>query len=219
MWTIWFPHDNHIIIWNSLNTARPCQHDMFMGQFHEQLGYRLEAIKSISLISLHYATRGPTPSLLSSLSPPRFPLSLLSHPISLLSLSSSSVPAILPIPLLLLFFSSFPLHLAIWQFQAHVNLSLRSCSTTPHPSHTVSYYTEERRGGWDVHWDLRIKLYLLQCIPTLKAGTRYAIPKEYHWVRTSKLGTSSLRTRPHQVSDGLADLFPPVSDFHLPASP
>jgi len=40
-----------------------------MGQFHKQLGYRLEAIKSISLISLHYATRGPTPSLVSSISP------------------------------------------------------------------------------------------------------------------------------------------------------
>ena len=99
-----------------------------MGQFHNHL----QGIDwTISQISLHYATRGPTPSL--SLSS--------SHPISLLSLSSSSSlflqysnpPHSSPSALLLF----LPPHLSD-SFQAHVKLdlpqimlhnsSLRSCN-------------------------------------------------------------------------------------------
>ena len=156
------------------------QHNHFnmiclMGQFHKQLGYRLGAIKSISLISLHDATRGPTPSLLSSLSPLPPHLSPLPH----FLICSCNPPHPSP-SALLLFLSPSPSYLTISS----------SCQPLPqimlHDSSpkSYSYYTKERREGWDVHWDLRIKLYLLQCIPTLKAGAQYAIPKEYHWVRT-----------------------------------
>ena len=156
--------------------------------------------------------------LLGDLLPPRFPLSplLIPHlsPLPLFLICSCNPPHPSP-SALLLFLSPSPSYLTISSScQPLPQIMLHNSSPK-----SYSYYTKERREGWDVHWDLRIKWYLLQCIPTLKAGARYAIPKEYHWVRTSKLGTSSLSTKPHQVSDGLADLFPPVSDFHLPASP
>ena len=72
-------------------------------------------------------------------------------PISLLSLFSSSVPPILPIPLLLLLLSSLPL----------TNLTCSSSCQPPtqivlhlHPRLLTAGHAappEERRGGWDIH--------------------------------------------------------------------
>ena len=122
------------------------------------LGRRLKAINSVSLISFHCATWttetacawGDT--FVRNKSPPRPEINtrLLSLFLSYPPISSSTVPPILPILLLLLFLSSLPS--PIWQCS-------RSCWPLPqimlhlHPQlltagHAVT--PEERRGGWDM---------------------------------------------------------------------
>ena len=116
------------------NAAKPLQHDnIFDGQIWQSIR---EAIKSINLISLHYATRGSTPFPLSSplMSPHLSPLPLFliyscnpPHPSP-----SSSLPP-------------YPTYLTVFK--------LMSTSPSDHAPQLLTHHEvtiEERKGQWNV---------------------------------------------------------------------